>query len=62
MLCASNWNSFWLSAGGGRWCDTVTQKYLVTFLKLFVPKIMSVHSANQDSPITLFINFIKNDL
>lgn len=42
-VCASKWNSFWLSVGGGCWCDTVTQKYLVTFLRLFVLKIVNVH-------------------
>lgn len=42
-VCALKWNSLWLSVGGGCWCDTVTQKYLVTFLRLFVQKIVDVH-------------------
>lgn len=41
-VCASKWNSLWLSVGG-RWCDTVTQKYLVTFLRLIVLKIVNLH-------------------
>lgn len=54
-VCASKWNSFWLSVGGGRWCDAVTQNYLVTFL------------CTKNSEYTLgfahnvFINFHKID-
>lgn len=55
-VCASKWNSFWLSVGGGRWCDPVTQNYLVTFLRLFVLKIVNVTASNQDLPMWFFFS------